>query len=196
MKVSFDRLVGPEYMLGAMRSTTGKDMYKKQFPKLKTWYKMLLSPHSSSRAVKYRVYIEDIPYYAHVYLIRHSIGFEPHVFSQRDDYGVLEKTDRDERPQGFPVPMLFDANAQAILNIAQKRLCYKSHRVVQEVMEKLKCSLVYEGDVYDRLLGNLMQRPCSWWKGYCPEPKPCGRVCGVKPLTEVHAKILEDLEDV
>ena len=193
MKVSFERLVGPEYMLPAMRVTTGKDMYTKKLPKLKTWYKMLLSSHSSARAVKYRVYIEDIQYYAHVYLTRHHVGFEPHVFSQRDDNGRIDRTDRDDKLQSVPISMMFDANSQALLNISQKRLCYKAHRVIQDVMEKLKCSLIYEGDNYDKVLGNLMQRPCSWWQGYCSEPKPCGRVPGVKSLSDVHLKALEDL---
>jgi hypothetical protein len=193
MKVSFKRLVGPEYMLPAMRVTTGKDMYTDKLPKLETWYKMLLSSHSSARTVKYRIFIEDIPYYAHVYLIRHHVGFEPHVFSQRDDKGELDKTDRDDKLQSVPISMLYDANAPAILNIAQKRLCYKSHRVIQDAMRKLKCAFVYEGDDYDKVLGRLMQRPCSWWQGYCSEPKPCGKVPGIKALSEVHSKVLEGM---
>ena len=192
MKVSFERLVGPEYMLGAMRSTTGRDMYKKTLPKLETWYTMLVSPHSSARSVNYRFYVEDIPYYAHVYLIRHHVGFQPHVLSQRDDEGKRETTERDEKPQNVPISMLFDVNSSALMQIAQRRLCYKSHRIVQEVLEKIKCSLIYTGDSYDKVLGKLLMRPCSFYKGYCPEPKPCGRVPGVTSLRELHMKVLED----
>ena len=193
MKVSFERLVGPECMLPAMRSTTGKDMYSKELPNLKTWVKMCVSPHSSIRAVKYRIYFEDIPYYAHVHLVRHHVGIEPHVLSQRDDDGILDTTDRDEKPQGALISMMFDLNAQALLNMAQRRLCYKAHRVVQDAMEKLKCALIYEGDDYDKVLAKLMLRPCSWIPGYCPEPKPCGRIAGIKKLSDIHMKVLEEI---
>ena len=191
MKVSFERTVGPEYMTGAMRTTRGKDMYKKRKPSVDTWYKMLLSSHSSARSVRYRIYIENIPYYIHVHYVRHHEGFEPHVFSQRDDDCVLEVSNRNDKSQDALIQMLADVNPMSILHLARERLCYKAHRVAQQVMEKLKCALIYEGDAYDRVLGNLMMRKCSWWRGYCNEPQPCGRIVGVKTLASIHKDALE-----
>jgi len=192
MKVSFERLVGPEYMTPVMRVTQGNDMYTTKMPKLSTWYTMLLSEHSSDRSVKYRIFIEDIPYYAHVHLVRHSVGVDPYVYSQRDDNGIVSVTDRDDLKQGVLINMCMDANAQAVITIARKRLCHKSHRVCQDFVKKLKCSLIYEGDKYDKVLGNLLMPPCAWWRGYCAEPKPCGRVTGITKLSDIHKKALDD----
>lgn len=192
MKVSFERLVGPEYMTPVMRVTRGNNMYDPKMPSLETWYKMILSEHSSDRAVKYRVFVEDIKYYQHVHIIRHHIGIEPHVYSQRDDTGIQSTTDRDEYPQGVLINMLFDINAHAIVTMSRKRLCHKAHRGCQDLMKKLKCSLIYEGDDYDKVLGNLMMKPCSWWRGYCAEPKPCGRVANITRLSDIHRNALDD----
>ena len=194
MKVEFERLVGPEYMLAAMRTTRGKDMHLKKLPTLETWYKMLLAEHSSSRAVKYRIYITDIAYYTHVHLIRHHVGVEPHVYSQRDDTGKEEITPRDSLPQGNLISMMLDLNAQAIINISRKRFCHKAHRQAQDFVQALKCALIYNGDNYDKVLGRLLQKPCSWNPGICPELKPCGRIPGVQSLHKLHSKALEGLE--
>jgi len=191
LKVSFERLTEPSMMLAAMRTTQGKDMFKKKDPELETYYKMLLSEHSTSRVMKYRVYIEDIPYYVSTHLVRHSIGVDHYVLSQRDDDGTMEITERDSYPQGKLLNMVMDLNAQAMISIARKRLCHNAHKTAQDVIKKLKCSLRYDGDEYDRVLGNLLMRPCSWFMGYCSEPKGCGRVPGVKKLSDIHMKALE-----
>ena len=195
MEVTFKRLVGPEYMVPAMRVTTGKDMYTQKMPSLETWHKMILSEHSSHRSVVYRVYIEDIPFYNHVHLVRHSQGVTFNVYSQRDDEGIEETTLRDEIPQGTLINMFFDANVQALINIARKRLCHKSHRTTQNFVKKLKMALIYNGDDYDKLLGELLMKPCSWWPGLCSEPQPCGKVVGVQSLTDLHKSVLDGVED-
>ena len=192
MKVAFDRLVGPEYMLAAMRTTTGKDMYKMDTPKLETWYKMLLSPHSSHRAVIYRFFVEDIPYFAHVYLTRHHVGIQPHVYSQRDDKGEIDKTPRNNKPQGELISMCFDVNAAALLQIAQRRMCFQAHKVIRQTMELIKKVLIQHGDSYDKVLGKLMMRPCQLYYGICPEPEPCGKVPAVTTLVDIHKYIMED----
>jgi hypothetical protein len=188
MKVTFKRLIGPEYLLPAMRVTQGKDMYENKLPTKETWLKMLLSEHSSDRSIVYRIYCEDVPYYTHVHIIRHHIGFQPHVMSQRHD------KEREDRPQGALVDMFFDANAQALINIARKRLCYKADKTAQDLVEKMKWSLVYEGDEYDKVLGLLLARPCSWYPGYCAEPHPCGRIVGVRSLFDLHKHILDEVK--
>jgi len=185
MHVVLKRLVGPEYMLAAMRSTRYKDISIQKIPKSETWYRMLLSEHSPIRSVKYRVILKNIPYYAHVYLIRHHEGFEPYVFSQRDDKGVLDVTERDSKPQGEPISMMFDINAQALITIAKKRLCYKSHKVVRNVLKLIKVELS-KGDTYDQILGNLMMKNCEWWSGLCQEPESCGKVKNVENLFDIH----------
>jgi hypothetical protein len=195
MKVTHERLVGPEFMVPAMRVTRGKDMYTKKLPSLDAWYTMLISEHSSHRAVKYRIYVEDIPFYTHVHLVRHHVGFEPHVYSQRDDNGIQETTPRDDYPQGTLISMFFDANVQAILNISRKRLCHKAHRTAQQFVQKLKYSLIYTGDDYDKMLGKLLLQPCSWFPGICQEPEPCGRVANVTKLADMHRNLLNEVKN-
>jgi hypothetical protein len=192
MKVSHERLVGPEYMIPVLRVTTGKDMKTKKMPSLELWYKMILSEHSSHRAVKYRIMVEDMPYYAHVHLVRHHVGVEPHVFSQRDDGGIETVTERDGLPQGACVNMIIDLNVQSIINIARQRLCFKAHKVLRNFVSELKKSL-QKSDDYDKILSRLLLRPCEWYKGFCKEPTPCGRVKGVTNLYDVHKGVLKDL---
>jgi hypothetical protein len=192
MKVTFKRLVGPEYMIPAMRVTRGKDMHKDKLPSLETWYRMILSEHSSHRAVKYRVYIEDIPFFAHVHLRTHHTGIEFHVYSSRDDDGTQEVTARDDLKQGDKISLFFDANVQAIINIARKRLCYKSHKVTQDILRNLRKSLMFEGDAYDRILGLLLMPTCKWYGGVCAEPDPCGKMGKVKKLSDIHKHIFSE----
>lgn len=192
MKVSHERLVGPEYMIPVLRVTTGKDIRTKKMPSLELWYKMILSEHSSHRAVKYRVTIEDMPYYAHVHLVRHHVGVEPHVFSQRDDGGVETVTERDNLPQGAYVNMILDLNVQSIINISRQRLCFKAHKVLRDFVNGLKKSL-QKSDNYDKILASLLMRPCQWYPGICKEPTSCGRVKGVTNLYDVHKGVLKDL---
>lgn len=196
MKVTFERTVGPEYMMPVMNVTDGKTKGKKKFPRLDTYGKMILSEHSPSRIVRYLIKIENIPYYAHVHLIRHNVGVQFYVLSQRDDGGFQEVTPRDDIPQGAMITMYLDANVQGLLNIAKFRSCYKAHRIVQSFINKLKIAL-YESensDEYDHMLGKLLLKRCEWNGGYCQEPKPCGRVPGVKIATDVHAHIFQGVK--
>jgi hypothetical protein len=59
------------------------------------------------------------------------------------------------------------------------------------LIKKLKVALIYQGDEYDRVLGELLMKPCSWWPGLCQEPEPCGFVVGVKNLAEIHYSVLD-----
>ena len=185
MKITFKRLIGPEYMLPAMRVTQGRDMFDNKLPSLELWTKMILSEHSSDRSVVYRIYCKDVPYYTHVHFVRHHVGINFNVMSQRHD------KERKDRPQGSLIDMFFDANVQALVNISRKRLCYKADEISQDLIKKLKSELIYAGDEYDKVLGKLLMRPCSWYLGYCAEPHCCGRVPGVINLFDVHKSILE-----
>ena len=142
------------------------------------WFEMLLSPHSSVRCILYRIYIEDIPYYSHVHLIRHKIGVEPTVYSQRVLAG------RDKFTQDSLISMHMDINAQALLNIAKVRLCNKADKEIRILMTLIKESLS-KGDKYDQVLGKLMMPNCELYDGICPEPRCCGKP-GVKKLGNLH----------
>ena len=165
MKTSYIRLVGPEYMTGSLRATAGKDMYIVKKPALKTFKQMVVSaggvPHSPLRAVNYRFYVEDVKSWVTVHYVRHHIGVQFYVKSQRTDResGTI---DRNKEPQDTPINMIFDINANSLLTMAQARLCLKAAPDTRAVVKSIKTQLL-QGDEYDELLGMAMQPPCEWY---------------------------------
>lgn len=177
MKVSYKRLVGPEYMTGALRATSGKDMYVVKEPTIKTFKQMVVTaggvPHSPLRTILYRFYVEDVASWVTVHYVRHHIGVQFYVKSQRTDRDP-KLVDRALEPQGRLINMMFDINANSLLTMAQARLCIKAAPETRAVMKEMKVQLL-EGDDYDQIVGMAMQPPCEWY-GKCFEPQPCGRI--------------------
>jgi len=176
MKVTVKRLVGPEYMTGALRTTAGKDMYVVKKPTLETFKKMVVSaggvPHSPLRAVNYRIYVEDVKSWVTVHYVRHHIGVQFYIKSQRTDRDV-SSGDRNKDPQDTLINMMFDVNANSLLMMAQARLCVKAAPDTQAVMKEIKKQIL-EGDDYDQIIGGAMQPSCEWYSK-CFEPSPCGK---------------------
>ena len=176
MEVSYIRLVGPEYITGALRATTGKDMYKVSLPKPETWERLVRSahgvPHSPLRVVQYRFYIEDIPSWVTVHFVRHHVGVQFYIKSQRDDRNKSD-TPRSKKPQGELINMMFDINANSLINMAKARLCNQAAKETRQVMNVIKACLLASGDQYDNILGEYMLKPCDI--GDCFEPYPCKR---------------------
>lgn len=161
----------------SMSIVRGKKPNKKPL-NLDVWLGMLLSPHSTVRVILYRIYIEDIPYYAHTHLVRHKIGMEPTVYSQR------ENSDRGKLPQNNLISMHIDINAQALMHIAKVRLCKKADVEIRKLFKLIKEALLL-GDEYDCVLGKLLMPNCEFYDGICPEIQGCGKV-GVRTLKEIH----------
>jgi hypothetical protein len=175
MKVSYKRLVGPEYMTGALMATSGKNMKTIEFPSVETFKKMALScggvPHSPIRTILYRVYIEDIKSWVVTHLVRHYVGVQFYVKSQRTDRNITNPTERDHKEQGELIGVMFDINANALLDLAKARSCTKAAPETREVVSLLKQKLL-DGDAYDFIIGQLMVPPCEWYEK-CFEPTPC-----------------------
>lgn len=172
MKVSFVRLVGPEWMTGAMRTTSGGDMQTVKLPSLEMWKKMIVSSggvgHSPLRAVTYRVYVLDVPSWVTVHYVRHHVGVQFYVKSQRHE-------GRENEPQGELINMMFDINAHALLTMAKARTCHKAAQETREVMKSLRHEMILNGDDYDKMLAEVMVPPCEWYH-CCFEPSPCGKL--------------------
>ena len=178
MKVSIRRLVGPEYMSGALRATAGKDMYIIKEPSVRIFKQMVDTaggvPHSPLRTVNYRVYVEDVMSWVTIHFVRHHIGVQFYIKSQRDDRQVDPKADRGAARQDTLINMMFDINANSLLTMAQARLCYKASPDTRAVMSAIKDELL-NGDIYDVVLADAMKPPCEWY-GKCFEPKSCGKI--------------------
>lgn len=69
-----------------------------------------------------------------------------------------------------PTDLAFIANAEALINMAHKRLCVKASPETREIFGQI-CELVEEQDpdLYKHLVPQ-----CVYRGGICPEPKSCG----------------------
>jgi hypothetical protein len=83
----------------------------------------------------------------------------------RDDRGGTQQEDRYT-----PVKHRIFCNAEAILNISNKRLCYKASPETRESILMLRDKMI---DIDPDLAYNMVPN-CVWRGGICPEPKPCG----------------------
>ena len=120
--------------------------------------------HSPIRTQMFWVEMLGIPTFASVHFTRHKIGVEHFVTSNREDRGGNEETDR-----WTPVNHGMFINAQALVNMARKRLCSKAHHEVRRIMEEIFKSMC----LLDIDLANHMVPECEYRNG-CHELRPCG----------------------
>ena len=103
--------------------------------------KMLRCRHSPIRKLPFSFYISDMPYWLHVELVRHHVGFQPYVKSQRDDRNNNE-VPRGKKPQDAPVNMIIDLNAETLMTIMNKRLCGAATKEMQELMLTIRKEVI------------------------------------------------------
>lgn len=120
--------------------------------------------HSPMRTQLFVVRMYDIPTFVSVHFVRHTQGVQHYVKSNRDDRGGDKIVDRNS-----PVNHMMLCNAQALINMARKRLCYKAHKKTRAVMMHIRDCLF----TVDLALANSMVRECEYRKG-CYEIKSCG----------------------
>lgn len=129
--------------------------------------KILLSEHSPIRELWFKVRMV-IPYYVSVHLVRHHEGVNHFVQSQRNDR--QDKYDRQKAPQDSMVIHEMSFNAQALLYMANKRLCKKADEKTREIMQDI-CKLIsFNCPEFKDFLAPQCEK-----LGYCPEFDPCGR---------------------
>lgn len=134
------------------------------------WRKALLrAGHSPARTLMYTVEISDVPYWVVMHLVRHKIGIEHYVSTQRNDR--QSDYDRTAARQDAPVLYRFDVNAQALIEISHRRLCGKAASETREVWRQV-CEAIKQ--VTPEMDG-LLVPACVHQGGRCDEFKPCGR---------------------
>lgn len=123
--------------------------------------KLLISRHSPIRRGVISWKWDNIPFYVMGHFVRHHVGCTPYVATSRED-----RTDipREERKQTDSVSMQMDANIQALIDMAEKRLCTQSDKVTREYMEALKDEITK----YDETIGWALA-PSGIYKCGCPE---------------------------
>lgn len=128
---------------------------------------MLRARHSPIRYLVFSFLIE-CPYWVSVHLTRHHVGIQPYVRSQRNDRQALY--DRNAAPQDAPVTMILDVNAEALITLANKRLCSQASEKTRQLVRAM-CQLA--GDNCPEFREELVPM-CERNGGVCYELNPCG----------------------
>jgi len=147
--------------------TMGKEVC--DVPTAEWLHRILEARHSPIRELWYRFVLYDVPYWVSVHLVRHHVGFHPYVQSQRNDR--QSNYDRTKAPQDAPVTMRISLNAEALMTLANKRLCMKASPETREVVAEM-CRLVEERCPEFK---GLLVSMCEYHGGVCHEMYPCGR---------------------
>lgn len=130
--------------------------------------KILLAEHSPIRCLQFRIRLENLPYWVSVHLVRHKIGVDHFVTTQRDD-----RTDkpviRAAMPQGSPVTHEMLVNAQALIAMSRKRLCFLASTETTLAWKKVRSLVLAIGEPE---LADLMVPECVY-RGFCPEMSRC-----------------------
>lgn len=149
----------------AALTTIGKRQTKKEIES--KWKKrILLAEHSPIRLLVFNWTWLNIKSWISVHFVRHKIGIEHFVRTQRTDRTGF---DRDIAKQNALVNHECVGNAQTIINISRKRLCKQASEETQEAwklfLEKLKNK---EPELYSICV------PECVYRGFCPEFRSCG----------------------
>lgn len=128
--------------------------------------KLLIAEHSPIRLIKICWRWVGIKYWVSVHFVRHKIGVEHFVTTQRTD---RTGENRDSKRQDSLVNHVCEANAQALINMSRKRLCSMASPETRQAWEKVK----HEISLIEPELASCMVKECIY-RGFCPELKSCG----------------------
>lgn len=158
------KLTDATLMWDACRMTTRGE--KQPSMPLKSIYRC---EHSPIRTQLFWIEMYDVPTYVSVHFVRHKVGVEHFVQSNRTDRGGSDDLTRMD-----PVNHGMLVNAQALIQMARKRLCHKADERTREVMREIRKAV----GCVDPELVLFMVPECVYRNGFCPELKPCGKMQG------------------
>lgn len=132
------------------------------------WMKKIIdAEHSPLRELWFGIRME-IPYWVSVHFVRHHIGVNHYVQSQRNDR--QDKYDRTTASQGEIVSHIMSINAQELIFMAHKRLCRQASPETRQVMESIVEEVLKVNPEFKSVLVPL----CYYRGGVCTEFYPCG----------------------
>ena len=129
--------------------------------------KLIAAEHSPLRELWFGVRME-IAYYISVHFVRHHIGVNHYVQSQRNDR--QDKYDRTKAPQDALVSHIMSINAQELVFMAHKRLCGQASPETRQVMQMICDEVIKVCPEFKDFLVPL----CVYRGGICTEFHPCG----------------------
>ena len=144
-------------------NTVGKSTTKA--PTEEWLVKLIEAEHSPMRELWFGIKME-IPYWISVHFVRHHIGVNHYIQTQRSDRTGVN---RSEKPQGEIVSHIMSINAQELVFMAHKRLCKQASAETQEVMREIVKKVVEVAPYMKSVLVPL----CAYRNGKCTEMFPC-----------------------
>jgi len=134
------------------------------------WKRRILSArHSPIRYMVYSFELDGVPTWVATHLVRHHEGFQPYVRSQRNDR--QSEYDRNAARQDAPVSMIVDVNAEALMVLANKRLCAKAAKETRELV-RMMCE---EAAKATPIIDDFLVPMCVYHGNTCHEMNSCGR---------------------
>lgn len=132
------------------------------------WKKKLIeAEHSPLRELWFGIRM-TIPSYVSVHFVRHHIGVNHYVQSQRNDR--QDNYDRTKAPQDAMVSHIMSVNAQELVFMAHKRLCGQADPATRKVMQEIVRQVIEIAPE----LKNVLVPLCVYRNGLCTEFNPCG----------------------
>jgi hypothetical protein len=130
--------------------------------------KLLEAEHSPIRELWFGFKME-IPYWVSVHFVRHHIGVNHYVQTQRSDRTGIN---REDLPQGQLVSHIMSVNAQELVFMSHKRLCKQASPETRLVMQMIVDEVIKECPEFKSVLVPL----CAYRNGKCTEMFPCKEV--------------------
>lgn len=180
MRVNFIEKLGSwRSVANAARTTINMEAGEGE-PSSRWKRRILMSEHSPIRKMIYSWQWIDLPSWVSVHFVRHKIGAEHFVGTQRTD---RTGSNRDNALQSAQVTHEEFDNVQALINMSRKRLCTQASPETRASWRLFLDEVVKENDpeVYVACVPE-----CVYRNGLCPEFKPCGY--NQKPEFEVALK--------
>lgn len=132
-----------------------------------SWKKtILLAEHSPIRRIRFSWKWKDLKSWISVHFVRHKIGIEHWVTTQRSDRTGVP---RDKLPQDSRVSHECEADAQALIFISRRRLCNQAASETRAAWQEVKDKVAEA----DPMLASVMVPECIY-RGFCPEFHSCG----------------------
>ncbi len=128
--------------------------------------KLVEAEHSPARELWFGIKM-TIPYWVSVHFVRHHIGVNHYVMTQRNDRQT--NYDRNEAPQGQFVTHIMSVNAQELIFMAHKRLCNQASKETRQVMRMICDEVIKVAPYMKAVLVPL----CVYRNGKCTEMYPC-----------------------
>lgn len=148
-------------------NTINKEVVDKE-PSSEWKRRIVLSEHSPIRKISIEAKLYNLYYWVSTHLVRHHIGIDHFVSTQRTD--LVKDKNRDNSPQNAPVDHEFDGTVQSIINISRKRCCFKASPETREAWNLFLEELRKE----EPEIVSCCVKECVYRNGLCPEHKSCG----------------------